>query len=103
LTLGGGPVLFAHALLGALLSLGSLWLFVASLARGGRGWRWAADIALLFTLGAFFNGMSFLAYNEDFSSAIMAGSWLIAVGAIVFALVRRRNRVGPEDRQGRPQ
>ncbi|WP_308465901.1 hypothetical protein [Rathayibacter soli] len=88
LTFGGGSVLFLHALLGAVLFVGTLALFIVSLRRDGRGWRWASGIALFFTFAAFFNGMSFVDYNEDFSSAIMAGCWLIAVVALVVALVR---------------
>lgn len=90
LSLGGGVVLFLHALLGLILFLGALGLFVNSLRLSARGWRWSSGIALFFTFGAFFNGMSFLDYNEDVSSAIMAGCWLIAVGAVIFPLVRRR-------------
>jgi hypothetical protein len=69
-------------------------LFVNSLRLSARGWRWPSGIALFFTFGAFFNGMSFLDFNEDFSSAIMAGCWLIAVGAVIVPLVRERTRVG---------
>lgn len=92
LSFGGGVVLFLHAALGLLLFLGSLSLFVNSLRLAARGWRWASGIALFFTFGAFFNGLSFLDYNEDFSSAIMAGCWLVAVGAVLFPLVRERGR-----------
>ncbi|HEY5223229.1 MAG TPA: hypothetical protein VIJ18_09330 [Microbacteriaceae bacterium] len=88
LTFGGGTVLFLHALLGAVLFLGTLGLFISTFGRAGRGWRWASGIALFFTFGAFFNGMSFVDYNEDFSSAIMAGCWLIAVIALVICLAR---------------
>ena len=89
LAFGGGPALFVHAWLALLLSAGCLALFIASLTPAGRGWRWLSGIATLFTLGATFNGMSFLDYNEDFSSMIMAACWLIAVGALVAGLVRR--------------
>ncbi|KHK96537.1 hypothetical protein LK09_14380 [Microbacterium mangrovi] len=88
----GGPALFTHALVGAALFAGSVTLFVTCVLRRARGWRWLTGIAAFFTFGAFFNGMSFLDYGEDFSSAIMAGCWLIATGAIVVALIRREQR-----------
>ncbi|MDR2322082.1 MAG: hypothetical protein LBE60_10600 [Microbacterium sp.] len=88
LSLGGGWALFLHAAMGVLLALATLTVFLGSLYRGGWGWRWITGIAALFTIGAAFNGLSFLDYGEDFSSAIMAGCWLIAVGALVSGLVR---------------
>ena len=92
----GGTALFIHALLGSALFAGAVTIFVASLVRRARGWRWLTGIAAFFTFGAFFNGMSFLDYGEDFSSAIMAGCWLISTGAIVVALIRYQPR--PVDR-----
>jgi hypothetical protein len=86
---GGGPALFTHALIGALLFAGSVSLFIVALAFRAHGWRWATGVAAFFTFGAFFNGMSFLDYGEDFSSAIMAGCWLIAVTSVLVALLRR--------------
>lgn len=86
----GGPALFIHALLGSVLFVGAVAFFVGSLVRRARGWRWLTGIAAFFTFGAFFNGMSFLDYGEDFSSAIMAGCWLISTGAVVVALIRRQ-------------
>ena len=92
---GGGPALFTHALIGALLFAGSVALFVVALVVRARGWRWATGVAAFFTLGAFFNGMSFLDYGEDFSSAIMAGCWLIAVGSVLTPLLRRSGEPAP--------
>jgi hypothetical protein len=86
---GAGPALLIHAWLALVLALGTLALFVRCLAGRVRGWRWLTGIAALFTVGAFFNGMSFVDYGEDFSSAIMAGCWLIAVSLLVTAVVRR--------------
>ncbi|CAM5413140.1 hypothetical protein [Leifsonia shinshuensis] len=63
---GGGPWLFVHAGLGLLLALGTLALFIGCLARRVRGWRWLTGVTALFTVGAFFNGMSFVDYGEDF-------------------------------------
>ena len=89
----GGPTLFIHALLGSALFAGAVAFFVASIVRHARGWRWLTGVAAFFTFGAFFNGMSFLDYGEDFSSAIMAGCWLISTGAVVIALIRRQRPV----------
>jgi hypothetical protein len=45
-------------------------------------------MAAMTTKGALFNGLSFINYNHDISSMIMVSCWLIAVGSIVFALIR---------------
>lgn len=89
----GGLALLLHAWIALILVVGAVALFVQSLRSGGRGWRWAGGIAAFSTLGAMFNGMSFADYNEEFSSAIMAGCWLIAVAALVIPLVRTRTTV----------
>lgn len=85
----GGWVLFTHALIGSLLFAGAVVFFIVCLARRARGWRWVAGLTAFFTFGAFFNGMSFVDYGEDFSSAIMAGCWLAAVTCLIVGLVRR--------------
>lgn len=84
----GGTALLIHALLGSVIFVGAVAFFAASLLRRARGWRWLSGIAAFFTFGAFFNGMSFLDYGENFSSAIMAGCWLISTGTVVVALIR---------------
>jgi hypothetical protein len=92
LSFGGGVGLFIHAFTGAVLFSGTVALFVYVLIRRVNGWRWPLGLAAFFAFAAFFNGMSFLDYGEDFSSAIMATAWLGAVSSISFALVRRKNR-----------
>jgi hypothetical protein len=87
LSLQGGVPLFLHATMGAVIFLFALAGFVVVLAQRARGWRWAWGLTALFTFGAFFNGMSFVDYGEDFSSAIMAGCWLGAVISLVTALI----------------
>ena len=87
LSLGGGVPLFIHALLGSFIAVIAIAVFVMSLAQRARGWRWVWGLTALFTFGAFFNGMSFVDYGEDFSSAIMAGLWLGAVISLVSGLV----------------
>jgi hypothetical protein len=91
---GGGWALVVHASLAVVLFLGTLALFLCSLRPSGRGWRWGTGIASLVTLGALFNGLSFLDFNEDFSSMIMAIGWLVVVAILAFLLVRSRPRLG---------
>ncbi|HEY5319677.1 MAG TPA: hypothetical protein VIJ76_02265 [Galbitalea sp.] len=90
---GGGWTLVVHAGIAVILFLGALALFLRSFGRRGRGWRWASGLVAFFTLGALFNGLSFLDFNEDFSSMIMASCWLVAVSLVTFALVRSRKQV----------
>ncbi len=87
LSLGGGIPLFLHAAMGAVIFVFAVAGFVVALAQRASGWRWAWGLTAFFTFGAFFNGMSFVDYGEDFSSAIMAGCWLIAVASLVGALI----------------
>ena len=73
------PVILAvHAGLGLLLVLGSLWLAVLAIRGRRAGFVWAAVLGALFILGAGFNGASFLNYNKDANSYVMA---------LLFALV----------------
>lgn len=91
---GGGWPLVVHASLAVVLFLVTLALFVRSLVRRERGWRWGCGIAWFFTLGALFNGLSFADYDEDFSSMIMASCWLVVVTALVVLLARGARRAG---------
>jgi hypothetical protein len=86
---GGWPMAF-HVYLALALTLGSLGLCVASIRMRLKVWVISSIIAALSTIGALFNGLSFVNYNHDFSSLIMASCWLAAVGSIGFALMRRR-------------
>ena len=85
---GGGWVLATHAYIALTLVIGAGILFFMSVWLKSKQWIIASTTALLFTIGAFFNGLSFINYNHDFSSMIMACCWLVAVGAITFVLVR---------------
>src|SRR5665213_2027922 len=84
----GGWQLTIHAVLALLLVVGSLPLVISSVASKSKNWIWASSIAAFFTIGAFFNGLSFIDYNHDVSSMIMAICWLIAVGSLVYGLTR---------------
>jgi heme A synthase len=74
------PLILAfHGGLGLLLVVGSLWLVVLA-SRGRRtGFVWAAVLGALFIIGAGFNGASFLNYNEDANSYVMALLFAAAV------------------------
>jgi hypothetical protein len=61
-----------HAGLGLLLVLGSLRLAVVAIRGRRAGYVWAAVPGALFILCAGFNGASFLTYNEDVNSYVMA-------------------------------
>ncbi|MFZ0218506.1 MAG: hypothetical protein WAM30_21420 [Candidatus Dormiibacterota bacterium] len=85
---GSGLVwLQVHAALGLLLVLFAVLLLVVAIVsrRGGR--ITAAALGLFGVLGAGFNGGSFLNYNEDFSSMLMAGGFALAVAAYVVGLL----------------
>ena len=84
---GGGWALATHAYIALALIVGAGVLLVVSIWLRSKRWVITSTIALLFTVGAFFNGLSFINYNHDFSSMIMACCWLIAVGTIVFTLL----------------
>jgi len=74
------PVILAvHAGLGLLLVLGSLWLAVLAIRGRRAGFVWAAVLGALFILGAGFNGASFLNYNKDANSYVMALLFALAV------------------------
>jgi hypothetical protein len=82
-----GPVLLVlHAVLGLIVVAGSISFAVLAIRSGPRSLVAAAVVGALAVLIAGFNGGSFLNYNEDFSSMIMAIFFAIAVGAYVWAL-----------------
>ncbi|MGH7195845.1 MAG: hypothetical protein ACREGA_03640 [Candidatus Saccharimonadales bacterium] len=82
----GGAALAIHAYLALAIVLGCLALLIRGLKLHDKIWAWAGGVAALFTIGALFNGLSFLDYNQDFSSMIMASAWLIAVGSLIVGL-----------------
>jgi hypothetical protein len=90
---GGGWTLTTHVVIAAVLVIMTTALFIRSLGKSGRGLRWGSGIATVFIIGAFFNGLSFVDYNQDVSSMIMATCWLVAVAGVVIPLVRAQ-RVG---------
>ncbi|HVU59557.1 MAG TPA: hypothetical protein VHC98_01835 [Candidatus Saccharimonadales bacterium] len=81
----GGWELAVHAYLAIALVLGTLSLCYSSVLMRSRRWIICSIIAAFFTMGALFNGLSFINYNHDVNSMVMASCWLISVGAIVVA------------------
>ncbi|MBO0815251.1 MAG: hypothetical protein J2P30_08935 [Actinobacteria bacterium] len=92
------PLILAfHAGLGLFLVLGSLWLAVLAVRGRRAGFVWAGVLGALFILGAGFNGASFLNYNEDANSYVMALLFAAAVLCyiIILALPARTERRAP--------
>jgi hypothetical protein len=76
---------------GLLLVLGSLWLAVLAIRGRRAGFVWAAVLGALFILGAGFNGASFLNYNEDANSYVMALLFAVAVLCYIVLLALPRS------------
>jgi heme A synthase len=79
-------ILGFHGGLGLLLVLGSLWLAVLAIRGRRAGFVWAAVLGALFILGAGFNGASFLNYNKDANSYVMALLFAAAVLCYIIIL-----------------
>ena len=79
ITSSGSLLLILHAILGLLLVVLALVLLVSAIVRRSRGWIVVSIIGLIGVLGAGFNGGSFLNYNEDFSSMLMALGFILAM------------------------
>lgn len=84
--------LAAHVALGLALILAGIIGLVFALRTGGAGPITTAVIGLLTILGAAFNGASFLDYNHDFSSMIMAGLFAAALASYTIGLYQRHVR-----------
>lgn len=91
----GGLWLTAHIILGLALVLGGIaTITVAARSRD----RVAISTSVLggaAILGAAFNGASFLDFNQDFSSMIMAGLFALAIGSYLIGLATPAPRGGP--------
>jgi hypothetical protein len=87
-----GPVLLQlHAVLGLILLVGAITVFARAMRSASRAVKIATGVAGVAILGAGFNGGSFLNYNEDFSSMIMASFFAIAMAAYAAALYYARD------------
>jgi hypothetical protein len=77
-----------HVYLGLPLVLGTIGLLAASGVAGHKAWIVASAVAVVFTLGAFFNGLAFVDFDKNANSMVMATAWLISVGSLVYACTR---------------
>jgi hypothetical protein len=78
-------ILATHAGLGLLLVAGSLWLAVRAIRGRRPPVTWAAILGALCILAAAFNGGSFLDYNNNINSYIMA--LLFAAAVLCYAVI----------------
>jgi hypothetical protein len=78
--------LAAHVILGILLIVAGFVLIVLAASSGHRGVLIASILGALFILGAAFNGASFLNFNDDLSSMIMARLFAAALACYVVVL-----------------
>lgn len=82
----GTWILRLHTLLGLLLILVAGLQVASAVVRHQRAWIVLSIIAVLFIIGAGFNGASFLNYGHDFSSLFMSLGFAIALVALVVGL-----------------
>jgi hypothetical protein len=90
----GAPWLAFHVSLGMALGFFTI-LFIITAARAkDRMWIRVSVIGSLVVIGAGFNGTSFLMYNHDFSSLIMAGLFALGLGTYLTGIfyASRRTR-----------
>ena len=85
ITQSGLPALVFHAGWGVLLIINSVVLLFWARRAGHRAVTISTLLGLLFVVGAAFNGASFLDFNEDYSSMIMAS--LSALAVLTYAVV----------------
>jgi drug/metabolite transporter (DMT)-like permease len=82
-------------ILGILLIVAGFILIALAASSGHRGVLIASILGALFTLGAAFNGASFLNFNDDLSSMIMAGLFAAAMACYVVVLFHLNNAPAP--------
>ncbi|HEV2582634.1 MAG TPA: hypothetical protein VGT44_17380 [Ktedonobacteraceae bacterium] len=80
--------LLLHVVVGLVLFLLSIVLLVMSIVARRAGWIVASILGFIGIMGAGFNGASFMNYNHDFSSLLMAIGFLLAAVSYVIALLR---------------
>jgi hypothetical protein len=75
-----------HAALGLLLGLATIEFTVAAIRSHNTAWTWSSIAGAAFMIGAGFNGASFLVFNKDFSSLIMAGLFGLSLLSYVLGM-----------------
>lgn len=86
--LHGGIWLTLHGAFGLLIVLGAIGTLVQAIRLGGRARITWSALGFVGVLGAGFNGGSFLNYNQNFSSMLMAIGWALAMTSYVVLLYR---------------
>jgi hypothetical protein len=86
ITQSGLLSLIRHASCGVVTVAGAVFLLVQAIQSRTRGLIIVTSVGLFGVLVAGLNGGSFLNYNEDFSSMIMAAGFAVAMVAYVFGL-----------------
>jgi hypothetical protein len=84
--LHGGLWLTLHGAWGLVLVLGAIGTLVQATRLGGGSRITLAALGFIGVVGAGFNGGSFLNYNQDFSSMLMAVGFALAMSAYIAAL-----------------
>jgi hypothetical protein len=85
-TLHGPVLLILHSIVGLLLVLNAFGLLIRAIRMRTRNLITVTAFGSFGILAAGFNGGSFLSYNEDFSSLLMASFFAIAVVAYTVGL-----------------
>ncbi len=91
----GGVWLAAHVSLGLALVLGGIVTITLATRSGNRVSMATSALGGAAILGAAFNGASFLDFNQDYSSMIMAGLFAVAIGSYVVGLAAPALRSTP--------
>ena len=96
-----GPLwLAAHVALGLALVVAALANIAWSINMGRRLYTAAAVLGALAIIGAAFNGASFVNYQHNFSSMIMAGLWALATASYLTCLYVAARRSFQDARGG---
>jgi hypothetical protein len=91
----GGITLMVHIIVATGLLAGSIVLMVQAIRSKRRPWITTAAVGAIAIIGAMFNGLSFVSYNQDLSSFIMAMGYIIATIAYVAGVVLNHNPAAP--------
>lgn len=78
ISIGGGVALFLHVLVALGLLIGSIVFVIQASKARSKQWIWVSSIGLAGILAAFSNGLSFLDFNHDLNSFIMASGYILA-------------------------
>jgi hypothetical protein len=86
LTSSGIVLLVLHVIIALLLVATTIGFTISALSKRNRFWILANSLGALFIQAAFFNGASFLNYNEQLSSLLMEIFFVMAISIYLWAL-----------------